>query len=160
MPIWDTNVLGPVRSGSFIAACRPLHSRRPCHGRCSAAPCSGCSPHLVRGQGTGRSRLPVSSCLASSAPRTGPREPGHVPRTPPAAAQSGRSLFAQAPFNSRSLRNASSIGMSVGQLWNELFPPEQARIVRSLVERVVVGPTGADIRLRLDELDGLAGRRS
>ena len=40
-------------------------------------------------------------------------------------------------------------------LWEELFPAEQARIVRSLVERVEVSPTGADIRLRLDGLAGL-----
>jgi len=40
-------------------------------------------------------------------------------------------------------------------LWAQLFPAEQARIVRSLVERVVVGPAGADIRLRLDGLGGL-----
>ena len=33
-------------------------------------------------------------------------------------------------------------------LWDELFPAEQARIVRLLVERVEVGPAGADIRLR------------
>ena len=40
-------------------------------------------------------------------------------------------------------------------LWEELFPAEQARIVRSLVERVEVSPTGADIRLRLDGLASL-----
>jgi DNA invertase Pin-like site-specific DNA recombinase len=40
-------------------------------------------------------------------------------------------------------------------LWEHLFPAEQARIMRSLVERVVVGPAGADIRLRLDGLGGL-----
>ncbi|WP_419900862.1 hypothetical protein [Roseomonas sp. USHLN139] len=40
-------------------------------------------------------------------------------------------------------------------LWEELFPAEQARIVRSLVERVVVGPTGADIRLRVEGLTSL-----
>ena len=40
-------------------------------------------------------------------------------------------------------------------LLEHLFPAEQARIVRSLVERVVVGPAGADIRLRLDGLGGL-----
>ena len=40
-------------------------------------------------------------------------------------------------------------------LWEHLFPAEQARIVRSLVERVVIGPAGADIRLRLDGLGGL-----
>jgi hypothetical protein len=40
-------------------------------------------------------------------------------------------------------------------LWNELFPAEQARIVRLLVERVEIGPAGADIRLRLDGLTSL-----
>ncbi len=34
-------------------------------------------------------------------------------------------------------------------LWDELFPAEQARIVRLLVERVEVGPARADIRLRV-----------
>jgi hypothetical protein len=40
-------------------------------------------------------------------------------------------------------------------LWDELFPAEQARIVRALVERVVVGSAGADIRLRVEGLAGL-----
>jgi hypothetical protein len=40
-------------------------------------------------------------------------------------------------------------------LWAGLFPAEQARIVRSLVERVVAGPTGADIQLRVEGLAGL-----
>jgi hypothetical protein len=40
-------------------------------------------------------------------------------------------------------------------LWEQLFPGEQARIVRSLVERVVVGPAGADIQLRIEGLSGL-----
>ena len=38
------------------------------------------------------------------------------------------------------------------RLWEELFPAEQARIVRLLVERVEVGPAGADIRLRVEGL--------
>jgi hypothetical protein len=37
----------------------------------------------------------------------------------------------------------------------ELFPAEQARIVRLLVERVDVGPDGAEVRLRLDGLASL-----
>jgi hypothetical protein len=40
-------------------------------------------------------------------------------------------------------------------LWEQLFPAEQARIVRALVERVVIGPGGADIRLRIEGLHGL-----
>jgi hypothetical protein len=39
-------------------------------------------------------------------------------------------------------------------LWDELFP-EQARIVRLLVERVEIWPAGADIRLRVEGLTGL-----
>ncbi len=41
-------------------------------------------------------------------------------------------------------------------LWDELFPAEQARIVRLLVERVGIGPAGADIRLRVAGLASLA----
>ena len=37
-------------------------------------------------------------------------------------------------------------------LWEELFPAEQQRIIHALVDRVVVGPTGADIRLRVEGL--------
>jgi hypothetical protein len=40
-------------------------------------------------------------------------------------------------------------------MWDELFPAEQQRIVRSLVERVTVGPDGADIRLRVAGLASL-----
>lgn len=40
-------------------------------------------------------------------------------------------------------------------LWGELFPAEQARIIRLLVERVEIGPAGADIRLRIAGLTGL-----
>ncbi len=40
-------------------------------------------------------------------------------------------------------------------LWDELFPAEQARIVRLLVERVDISPTGADITLRTEGLESL-----
>ena len=40
-------------------------------------------------------------------------------------------------------------------MWEELFPAEQARIVQLLVERVTIGPTGADIRLRIAGLSSL-----
>ncbi len=41
-------------------------------------------------------------------------------------------------------------------LWEELFPGEQERIVRLLVERVTVGEAGAEIRLNLEGLAALA----
>jgi len=38
------------------------------------------------------------------------------------------------------------------ELWNELFPAEQARIIQLLVERIDIAEAGADIRLRVDGL--------
>jgi hypothetical protein len=40
-------------------------------------------------------------------------------------------------------------------LWNELFPAEQARIVQLLVERVTIDVAGVDIRLRTEGLASL-----
>jgi len=40
-------------------------------------------------------------------------------------------------------------------LWEELFPAEQARIIHLLVDRVDIGPGGADVRLKLDGLASL-----
>ncbi len=42
------------------------------------------------------------------------------------------------------------------QLWDELFPAEQARIAALLVERVDIGTDGLTVRLRIDGLGGLA----
>ena len=41
-------------------------------------------------------------------------------------------------------------------LWDQLFPAEQARIIRLLVERVDVSTTGASVRLRVEGLTSLA----
>jgi site-specific DNA recombinase len=41
-------------------------------------------------------------------------------------------------------------------VWDELFPAEQERIVRLLVERVTVTDAGAEIRLKVEGLAGLA----
>ena len=40
-------------------------------------------------------------------------------------------------------------------LWEELFPAEQARIIHLLVDRVDIGPGGADVRLKLEGLGSL-----
>jgi len=45
--------------------------------------------------------------------------------------------------------------MHFDPLWDELFPAEQARIVQLLVERVDIGTSGLDVRLRIDGLSGL-----
>lgn len=41
------------------------------------------------------------------------------------------------------------------ELWSELFPAEQARIIQLLVERVDISEAGADIRLRVDGLNAV-----
>jgi len=46
--------------------------------------------------------------------------------------------------------------VQLGPLWNELFPAEQARIVRLLIERVDVGPDGLEIRLNVAGIDSIA----
>ena len=46
--------------------------------------------------------------------------------------------------------------LQLDQLWDELFPAEQARIVALLVERVDVGTEGLTLRLRVDGLGELA----
>jgi site-specific DNA recombinase len=40
-------------------------------------------------------------------------------------------------------------------LWDELFPAEQARIVRLLVERIDLAPDGTQVRLRAEGLETL-----
>ena len=45
--------------------------------------------------------------------------------------------------------------MHFDPIWDELFPAEQARIVELLVERVDIGTSGLDVRLRIDGLSGL-----
>ena len=74
-------------------------------------------------------------------------------RQPEVVVGTWRTAQAEAPeLNESETREALE---QLGPLWEELFPAEQTRIVRSLVERVDVSPAGADIRLRLDGLAGL-----
>lgn len=41
-------------------------------------------------------------------------------------------------------------------MWEGLFPAEQARIMHIIVDWVEIGPSGADMRLKLEGLGGLA----
>jgi site-specific DNA recombinase len=45
--------------------------------------------------------------------------------------------------------------MEFEQLWNELFPAEQARIIELLVERVDLKPDALDLTLKIDGLTSL-----
>lgn len=46
---------------------------------------------------------------------------------------------------------------SLDDVWDELFPAEQARIAELLISRVAVGLDQSDLHLRIDGLRGLAG---
>jgi hypothetical protein len=41
-------------------------------------------------------------------------------------------------------------------MWDELFPAEQARIVQIIVDKVIVGSEGLDVRLRTEGIGSLA----
>jgi len=75
-------------------------------------------------------------------------------RQPEVIAGTWRAARAEAPdVTEAEVRDALG---RLDPLWDELFPGEQARIVRLLVERVTVGDAGAEIRLSLEGLAGLA----
>jgi site-specific DNA recombinase len=46
--------------------------------------------------------------------------------------------------------------MQVDRVWEQLFPAEQQRLVRLLVERVIVTPTNLELRLRPGGVGSLA----
>jgi hypothetical protein len=71
-------------------------------------------------------------------------------RTPEIVVGTCRALRdAEQPFPERDVAKALE---EFDALWDELFPAEQARIVRLLVERVDVRPDGLTIRLRAEGL--------
>lgn len=77
-----------------------------------------------------------------------------VLRQPEIVVGTWRAALAEAPdLTEAEVRDALG---RLDPLWDELFPAEQERIVRLLVERVVVGEAGAEITLKLDGNAGLA----
>jgi site-specific DNA recombinase len=46
------------------------------------------------------------------------------------------------------------------ELWNELFPAEQARIVELLVQRIDLDPNALDITLKVEGLTSLCNELS
>ena len=42
------------------------------------------------------------------------------------------------------------------EIWNQLFPVEQARIVKLLIEKVIVSPNDLEVRLRANGIERLA----
>jgi site-specific DNA recombinase len=52
--------------------------------------------------------------------------------------------------------DVAEILMTLDPIWNELYPAEQHRIMRAMVERVIVTECGVDITLRADGLYSVA----
>jgi site-specific DNA recombinase len=77
-----------------------------------------------------------------------------VLRQPEIVVGTWRAALAEAPeLTEAEVRDALG---RLDPLWDELFPAEQERIVRLLVERVTVSEAGAEISLKLDGIAGLA----
>ena len=84
----------------------------------------------------------------------------HLLRTPEIIAQAWAAANAESEMPERDIIAAI---IEFAPLWDELFPAEQARIVRLLVERVDITPGGIAVRLRAEGLgslvDNLLGRQ-
>jgi DNA invertase Pin-like site-specific DNA recombinase len=72
----------------------------------------------------------------------------HLLRTPEIIV--GTWIVARQTINEMTEADVRSALESLDPIWDELFPAEQARIVRLLVERVDVGVDGIELRLRAD----------
>ena len=76
-------------------------------------------------------------------------------RSPEIIVQTWRS--ARKSINGLTETDVRTALLEFDQLWNELFPAEQVRIIKLLVERVDVGIGGLDIKLRVDGVTSLVG---
>ncbi len=76
----------------------------------------------------------------------------HLLQTPEIIAQAGAAANAESEMPERDVIAAVT---EFAPLWDELFPAEQARILRLLVERVEVTPGGIAVRLRAEGLGTL-----
>ena len=81
------------------------------------------------------------------------KNPGAGHRQPEIIAGTWKAARAHANITETDARAALQ---QLDPLWDELFPAEQARIVALLAERVEIGVSGLNVRLRMDGLAALA----
>lgn len=55
-----------------------------------------------------------------------------------------------------SLEEAREALCTLDPMWDELFPAEQTRIVQLIIERIVIGSAGLEVKYRVDGLEKLA----
>ena len=101
----------------------------------------------------GYSECPVRSVPAAEVEEAVVAQVRHLLRTPEIIART----WAAANGTSLSMpeRDVVKTVTDFAPLWDELFPAEQARIVRLLVERIDLAPDGMQVRLRAEGLQTL-----
>ena len=88
-------------------------------------------------------------------PRSGLEQVGALLRSPEIIAQTWAAVRRERETEISERDVIEALG-EFEPLWDELFPAEQARIVRLLVERVDLSLEGIDVRLRAEGLRALA----
>jgi DNA invertase Pin-like site-specific DNA recombinase len=133
--------------GSDGRAMSPTHTRKP-GGRLYRYYVSQSVLKGGAGDGPAVSRLPAEQIEAAVIDQV-----RALLRQPEVVVGTWRAARAQAPhITEAETREALE---QLEPLWDALFPAEQARLIRLLVERVDVGPDGADIQLRTEGLASL-----
>ena len=98
----------------------------------------------------GYSECPVRSVPAAEVEEAVVAQVRHLLRTPEIIARTWAEAKREMPE-----REVVKTVTDFAPLWDELFPAEQARIVRLLVERVDLSPQGMQVRLRAEGLQTL-----
>jgi DNA invertase Pin-like site-specific DNA recombinase len=109
----------------------------------------------------GYDQCPVKSVAAGEVEKAVFEQLRGVFRSPDVVARTLRAVEAEAAWNSKggSAPTEAEVITALRQidaLWESLFPAEQERIARLLVEQVVVSPDGLEVRLRAEGLRSLA----
>jgi DNA invertase Pin-like site-specific DNA recombinase len=101
----------------------------------------------------GRSDCPVGQVPAAEIERVVLDQIRLLLQTPEVTVRTWRAARKQRPDITES--DVRTALMQFDELWNELFPAEQARIVALLVERIDLRPDSLDITLRIEGLTSL-----
>ena len=100
----------------------------------------------------GYSECPVRSVPAAEVEEAVVAQVRHLLRTPEIIARTWAAAKNELEMPEREVVKTVT---DFAPLWDELFPAEQARIVRLLVERVDLSPDGMQVRLRAEGLQTL-----
>ncbi|HRW61639.1 MAG TPA: recombinase zinc beta ribbon domain-containing protein, partial [Defluviicoccus sp.] len=98
----------------------------------------------------GYAECPVRSVPAAEVEEAVVAQVRHLLQTPEVIARTWAETKNETPE-----REVIQVVTDFAPLWDELFPAEQARIVRLLVERVDLGPSGLRVKLRAEGLQTL-----